>query len=116
MIKYCFKKTNYRHIFIKQTMAHIRTRIAETVNCYCFHPSCSRSIFNPKTCIVVKKDLTQVLSGGLLCEECKNELISKPALEMKKEITGLMIPVANRHAFKYLLSAKTDTRIELKQN
>jgi hypothetical protein len=97
-------------------MAHIRTRIAETVNCYCFNPSCSRSIFNHQTCIVVKKELTQVLSGGLLCEECKSELISKPALEMKKEITGLLVPFADRHAFKYLSRAKADTRIVVKQN
>jgi len=109
-------KTNYRHIFIKKTMAHIRTSIAETVNCYCFSPSCSRSIFNHETCVVVKKELSQVLSGGLLCEECKSELISKPGLEMKKEITGSLIPFADRQTFKYIPSVKADTRIAVKQN
>lgn len=116
MIKYCFKKTNYRHIFINQTMAHIRTRIAETVNCYCFNPFCSRSIFNHKTCIVVKKDLTQVLSGGVLCDYCKSELISKPALEMKKEIAGSLVQFENSPEFKYILSVKADTYTVVKQN
>lgn len=100
-------------------MAHTPTRkirIAETVNCYCFNPLCSRSIFYPETCAVVKKDLTQVLTGGLLCEECKSELISKPALEIKKEITESIVPYPNVHTFKYVWSATADKCIVAKQN
>lgn len=88
------------------TQTPTRICVEETINCYCFNPSCSSSIFYPATCIIVKKDLRQVLTGSILCKECKNELISKPVLEMKNVISKSLAPSVRKYKFKYSLEPK----------
>lgn len=80
-------------------------RTAEIVNCYCFNPSCSRSIFYPETCIVIKQALDQVLSKGEFCKICQSELIAKLVLEMKYQIYKALMPEEEHHPLKFLLQS-----------
>lgn len=62
------------------------TCIVEIVNCYCFNPKCSTSIFNLDSCIAIEMDIDQVMAGDAYCERCNSELLARPALKMKNEI------------------------------
>lgn len=63
------------------------------VNCYCFNVDCDYSIFSLKTCLIFKHDLNRVMTVGVHCPACNEELIAKPVLEMKNAIYQLMNPV-----------------------
>lgn len=95
------------------TQTPIRMCVEETINCYCFNPSCRSSIFYPETCVVTRKNLNQVLSGGLVCEGCKSELVSKPVLEMKNAINRSLTP-ADTH--QYVVQPDYSRRVTVKQS
>jgi hypothetical protein len=59
----------------------------DTVNCYCFNALCKGSIFASKNYKVVYHSLARVLSNPIFCGHCGSELISKPLLEIKLQIS-----------------------------
>jgi hypothetical protein len=64
----------------------------DIVNCYCFNPLCKGSIFASKKYKVVYHSLACVLSNPFFCEHCNSELVSKPVLEIKLQISYCLNP------------------------
>jgi hypothetical protein len=66
------------------TPLHIdKTNVGININCYCFNPACSASILNVKKFSPVIMPLSKVLTERVCCQECGEELISTPLLEIK---------------------------------
>jgi len=63
---------------------------SKLINCYCFNPLCKRSIFSINTCVAVQAPLSKVLSDPIYCAGCKSELVSKPTLEIKSQISSCL--------------------------
>jgi hypothetical protein len=53
------------------------------INCYCFNPACTASILNVKKFSPIIMPLSKVLTERVCCQECGEELVSKPLLEIK---------------------------------
>jgi len=55
----------------------------EYINCYCFNPVCSKSIFNYKGYSAIKMPLSKALNEENCCAACGEELVSRPILEIR---------------------------------
>ena len=59
------------------------------VNCYCFNPSCKRSIYNAQfNKAVTTVPLLRALTQENYCSECNQELVSIPLLEVRAMVRG----------------------------
>ncbi len=62
----------------------------ESVKFYCFNSNCKSSILNFDSCITLEVPLYRALTETIYCQECFEELVSKPVLEMKIQLNELM--------------------------
>jgi len=61
------------------------------VNCYCFNKHCSCSIFHSDSYQAIAIPLQDVLIRPYYCEACREELICKPVLHVRRQLDNLML-------------------------
>ncbi|MDF2432096.1 MAG: hypothetical protein JWP44_1727 [Mucilaginibacter sp.] len=63
---------------------------SERIRYYCFNKSCNSSIYFSDSCIILEVPLARAFGEPIYCQECFEELVSKPILELKAELGKLI--------------------------
>ncbi len=72
----------------------------ERIKYYCFNKLCNSSIYNFDRCTILEVPLSKALEEAIYCNECYEELVSKPILDLRLQLNNL---IAEEHSLKSII-------------